>query len=84
MIKGFVRHTKVYKTGVHGDLAFLVTIADMHGTVEAFLFPDVYEAARDLLKKDSPVVVRGYAERGEGPVKIIAQTIRPGDKEEDG
>ena len=30
-----------------------VTIADMHGTVEAVVFPDVYEAARDLLKDDN-------------------------------
>jgi bifunctional diaminopimelate decarboxylase / aspartate kinase len=47
---------------------------------EAFLFPDVYEAARDLLKKDNPAVVIGYAERGEDTVKVIAEAIRPADK----
>jgi len=57
-----------------------VTIADMHGTVEAVVFPDVYEAARDLLKDDNPIVVLGYAERGEDSVKIIAETIRPVEK----
>ena len=53
----------------------------MHGTVEAFLFPDVYEAERHLLKDGNPVVVIGYAEGGEYSVKMIAETIRPGDKE---
>jgi len=83
MIKGIVRYIKVCKTQIHGDLASYVTLRDMHGTVEAFLFPDVYEAVRDLLKDDNPVVVLGYAERGEDSVKIIAETIRPADKEED-
>ena len=81
--KGFARE---YQSGnttqIHGDLAAYVTIADMHGTVEAFLFPDVYEAVRDLLKDDNPVVIPGYAERGEASVKIIAEAIRPGDKGE--
>ena len=49
MIKGVVTHVKVYKTGIHGDPAAYVTIADMNGTVEAFLFPDVYEMAHDLI-----------------------------------
>ncbi|MBW2615317.1 MAG: hypothetical protein JRD02_03965, partial [Deltaproteobacteria bacterium] len=44
------------------------------------VFPDVYEAARDLLKDDNPIVVLGYAERGEDSVKIIAETIRPVEK----
>ena len=33
--------------------------------VETLLFPEIYEAAHDLLKDDNPVVVLGYAERGE-------------------
>ena len=82
MIKGIVTHVKVCKTQIHGDLAAYITIRDMYGTVEAFLFPDVYEAARDLLKDDNPVVVLGYAERGEDPVKMIAETIRQVDKGE--
>jgi hypothetical protein len=32
---------------------------------EVFLFPDVYEDARDLLKRDNPAVVILYAERSE-------------------
>ncbi len=83
MIKGIVTHVKVYKTQIQGDLAAYVTLIDMHGTVEAFLFPDVYEAARNLLKKDNPAVVLGYAERGADSVKIIAETIRAGDKGEE-
>ena len=31
-------------------------------------------------QSDNHVVVLGYAERGEDSVKIIAETIRPGDK----
>jgi len=34
------------------------------------------------LKKDNPVVVMGYGERGEDSVKIIAVAIKAGDKGE--
>jgi len=34
-------------------------------------------AVRDLLKKDNPDVILGYAERGEDSVKVIAEAIRP-------
>ena len=47
---------------------------------EDFPFPDAYEAARELLKKDNPSVFICYAEMGGDTVKVIADAISQAEK----
>lgn len=78
-IGGLVSASRVLRTR-KGDLMAFVTIADLHGSVEMVVFPEVYAAASDLIVNDTPILVQGQAQKEENGVKILVDKIIPMDK----
>lgn len=52
-----------------------ITLDDGEGSAEAVIFPDLYSANAELLKKDTPVLVKGNVEASEKGARIIARQI---------
>lgn len=71
---GLIAGTKVIRTK-RGDLMAFITLEDMHGTMEAVVFSNVYAEAADLLVEDNAVLVQGRVQKDENSVKIIAEQI---------
>jgi len=70
-----VRDTKVIRTKRKGELMAFITIEDMHGSLEAVVFPSVYASVSNILHEDNPVIIQGEAKKEENSVKIMADTI---------
>jgi DNA polymerase-3 subunit alpha len=81
-IGGMVRNTKIIKTK-RGDLMAFVTLEDLHGAVEITVFSSLYSKVYDLLTDDSAILVRGYLQKEENSVKLLADTVIPMDKAEE-
>jgi len=79
---GTVRSTKTIKTK-KGELMAFVTIEDLQGSVEAVIFPGVYQTAYDLLIEDAPILVQGQLQKDETSVKILADSVIAMDKAEE-
>ncbi len=76
-IAGIVREVK-QKTTKKGDRMAFVLLEDLTGSFEAVVFPKTYEASRNILIKDTPVIVQGKAEkdiRDEKKIKVIADAV---------
>ncbi len=52
-----------------------VTVEDFSGSVEAVVFPSVWERVRPVLRDDAAVVLRGRVQSNEREVKILADDI---------
>ncbi len=81
-IGGIIRSAKVITTK-KGHLMAFVTIEDMHGSVEITVFSRLYNAVKDLLVDDFPILVEGMVQKDEQSVKLIADTIVPIEKAEE-
>ena len=81
-IGGMVRNNKIIKTK-KGDLMAFVTLEDLHGAVEITIFSSLYSKVYDLLTDDSAILVRGYLQKEENSVKLLADTVIPMDKAEE-
>jgi len=75
-VGGIVVGAKVIVTRTGNKMAF-ITLEDMEGTVEVVVFPELYAASEGLLGSDSPLIVKGTFEIGEGSCKILADEIIP-------
>lgn len=82
----FKEHTN--KTGK--KMAF-ATLEDLHGRIEALIFPKMYEKIRDIINTDDPFIVEGRLEKednasvsGESKIecKIFVDNIKPIDSSE--
>lgn len=60
-----------------GKRMAVVTLEDLSGRIECTVFPDAYEAAREMLAGDPVVVVAGRIENGDRGVKLLAAELRP-------
>jgi DNA polymerase-3 subunit alpha len=58
-----------------GDRMAFLTLEDKEGTIEVVSFSDTYQAARDLLGGDAPVVVIGKVQHDEKSSKVIAAKV---------
>jgi hypothetical protein len=55
----------------------VLTLEDLHGTIEAVVFPRVYERAADVFKDDAILVIEGRVDtRGERP-QIVVDRAEP-------
>lgn len=80
------------KSTKKGDIMVVLTLEDMEASAEVVVFPMIYQAAQDIIKKDNILLVRGRIDinenRGrfgdsEGAVKLVAQDAKPLDKRAD-
>jgi DNA polymerase-3 subunit alpha len=81
-IGGTISSIKTIRTKKGDPMAF-VNIEDMHGAVEAVIFPKVYESVSDFLVQDFPVLIQGEAQKDEKGVKLLAEWVVPMEKAEE-
>jgi len=65
---------KFQKKGTTDTMAYL-TIEDEEGNVEAIAFTDIYRNNLGIMKKDTPVIVKGTIDRTEKGVKLLLREI---------
>ncbi|TAL28060.1 MAG: DNA polymerase III subunit alpha [Nitrospirae bacterium] len=65
---------KFQKRGTADTMAYF-TIEDEEGNIEAIAFSDLYKSNMPLLKKDTPVIVRGTVDRTEKGIKLLSREI---------
>jgi len=58
-----------------GDRMAFVTLEDLSGFVEMVVFPEVYQAAGELLKGDEPLLVSGSLDVGEETCKLMVSEV---------
>ena len=69
---------KKVKTTRTSQLMAFVSLEDMVGTVEALVFPKIYEKNKQYLTEDSKVFLRGRASIGDDPVgKLVCEEVIP-------
>ena len=80
-LAGIIRTQKEITTKKGDRMAFL-TIEDLHGSIEAVCFPDLYAKVKELIEDDSPVWVAGTIKKEDDRKsnKILANSIEPLDK----
>jgi DNA polymerase-3 subunit alpha len=81
-IGGVIRKLKLSRTKGGEPMAFL-TLEDLQGSVEALVFPAVFQKSRDSLVEDAPVLIQGKVEKEENAVKVFAEIIIPIEKAEE-
>jgi len=69
-----VRQTSHRSRTSKGDSMLFLTLEDLHGTLDAILFPDVYRIAKPMLDSTRPFLISGVmemdAERGEPFLRV--------------
>jgi DNA polymerase III subunit alpha len=81
-IGGMIRSIKTIKTK-KGDLMAFVTLEDLRGAVEITVFSSLYSNVYDLLTDDNTILVRGFLQKDENSVKLLADSIIAIDKAEE-
>ena len=77
VVGGMITAKKVKTTRASQLMAF-VSLEDMVGTVEALVFPKIYEKNKQYLTEDSKVFLRGRASIGDDPVgKLVCEEVIP-------
>ena len=77
VVGGMITGKKMKTTKTNQLMAF-ITLEDMVGTVEALIFPKIYEKSRAFLTEDSKVFLRGRVSIGDDPVgKLICEEVIP-------
>ena len=77
VVGGMIMAKKVKTTRTSQLMAF-VSLEDMVGTVEALVFPKIYEKNKQYLTEDSKVFLRGRASIGDDPVgKLVCEEVIP-------
>jgi DNA polymerase III subunit alpha len=81
-IGGMIRNIKTIKTK-KGDLMGFVTLEDLQGAVEITIFSSLYAKVYDLLTEDNTILVRGFLQKDENSLKLLADSIISIDKAEE-
>ena len=63
------------KSTKNGNLMAFINLEDLEGSVEAIIFPKVFDKSKDIILKDAIVVIEGSLDSAEGKVKLIAKNI---------
>ncbi|MBD3264244.1 MAG: DNA polymerase III subunit alpha [Candidatus Omnitrophica bacterium] len=79
-ICGVVESIKRITTRKRNERMAIVKVEDETGSVEAFIFPRLFEQVSDYLRDKSVLVVRGRVEAKEKVPKVLAQEVFPIDK----
>ncbi len=80
VLAGMLSSVRVLRDRKGNPMAF-ATLEDFVGTAECILFSEVYEACRELLLAEKPVLLRGtLSTKGEDDLKVIASQVIPIDQ----
>jgi DNA polymerase-3 subunit alpha len=73
-IGGLIREFKKKQTK-KGDIMAIMTLEDIHGTVEMIAFPDTYHESFSKLSMDTPLIINGYIDKSDKGVKVIIRNL---------
>jgi DNA polymerase-3 subunit alpha len=62
-----------------GTMMAVATIEDMEGSAEAVLFPQTYDAHRDLVTEDTVLRIKAKVETSDRGRKLLVQEVQPFD-----
>jgi DNA polymerase-3 subunit alpha len=60
-----------------GDKMGIITLEDLHGSVEVILWPEIYSGAQELLLEEVPLLVKGEVDAEGSMPKVIASEVFP-------
>ena len=63
------------KSTKNGNMMAFISLEDLEGTIEAIIFPKVFDKSKEILKKDEIIVMQGQLDNAEGKVKLIAREL---------
>ena len=63
------------KSTKNGNLMAFINLEDLEGSIEAIIFPKVFDKSKEIILKDAIVVIEGSLDSAEGKVKLIAKNI---------
>ena len=55
----------------------IITLEDLHGSVEVILWPEIYSGAQELLLDEVPLLVKGEVDAEGSMPKVIASEVFP-------
>ena len=55
----------------------IITLEDLHGSVEVILWPEIYAEVESLLLTEEPILVKGEVDSDGNMPKVIAKEIFP-------
>ncbi len=73
-VAGVVESLKIKRTR-RGDKMAYITLEDLTGSIEAVVFPDLFQKSSPLLKGDDPLLFTGTVEISENACKMLAKEI---------
>ncbi|MCH2605428.1 MAG: DNA polymerase III subunit alpha, partial [Nitrospinales bacterium] len=65
------------KTTRKGDKMGIITLEDLHGSVEVILWPEIYAEVESLLLAEEPILVKGEVDSDGNMPKVIAKEMFP-------
>jgi DNA polymerase-3 subunit alpha len=74
-VAGVLSAIRRIKTKQDKGMMAQITLEDDEGVIEAVVFPDLYKEKAELLKRDTPLLVRGSVDRTDKGPKLIARSI---------
>lgn len=72
-----ILHSKKIKKDKNGRDYAIITIEDFDGMIDVFVFADVYAQFGSLLKKDTPLIIKGWVSGEEDKKSFKAATVIP-------
>lgn len=65
------------KTTRKGDKMGIITLEDLHGSIEVILWPEIYALTESLLLAEEPILVKGEVDSEGNLPKVIAKEVFP-------
>tara|TARA_Y100001936_G_scaffold127360_2_gene124723 strand:- start:85 stop:2328 length:2244 start_codon:yes stop_codon:yes gene_type:complete len=65
------------KTTRKGDKMGIITLEDLHGSIEVILWPEIYANVESLLLTEEPILVKGQVDSDGNIPKVIAKDVFP-------
>lgn len=74
-IAGILTSIKKIQTRAKAETMAYCTLEDPDGNVEVIVFPELYRARNEVLKKDTPIMIKGVLDKTEKGTKIVSNEI---------
>lgn len=75
LVAGVIRNIKKIQTKGKAETMAYFTLEDDEGSIEAIAFPELYRNNIEVLRKDTPLVVKGTLDRTEKGIKLVSKEI---------